>query len=509
MKGSVRGHLLVAIAAICFAHSMATAQPPEHEAPLEEEAVPDTPPPPDPMEERLARLEARDQAREEALAAAQARVDDLERQLTEARAAEEAEDAEEAAAEAAEEAPSGPTIRPLASLFTRFEHRGGYAALGAPNPGCWGGPTDGDCLRYRAEAGLAIGDLRVADEVVAGVRFRPQVAGYWSFGAPATSGGVLHPSLALYEGNLILRLGEAVTIDAGRIVLNYGDQMVIGSLRWHPAGRSFDGARMRIQPDADGYWIDLFWTMLDEGGPGGLGQGDAYFYGGYAGLGPLLGGGAVLDVYALARQRNDSVDATTGVQTEWSLLAHVGGRFRHRVDVVDFRLEGGLQLGRAGQVAGTDPAAILAGHVDGEVGVNLLDDMVRLGAHGFFASGDDPGTAELEAYDQLYPTAHAFLGWSDVMGARTNVAGGALHVLGKPIPQLQLSLDVFFFARPEVMTGVDAFTGGEGDVQVLWLPGAGFRVRGMYALFVPNQGFWTTSDEPVHYVEVEIGYELN
>ena len=123
------------------------------------------------------------------------------------------------------------------------------------------------------------------------------------------------------------------------------------------------------------------------------------------------------------------------------------------------------------------------------------------------ACSDDPTTAEVEAYDQLFPTAHAFLGLSDVMGARTNVAGGALHVLGKPIPELRLGLDVFVFARPET-GGLDAYAGTEGDVNVIWLPGAGLRVRGLYALYLPNQGFWSTTSDPVHYIEVELGYEL-
>ncbi|MEZ4340451.1 MAG: alginate export family protein [Sandaracinaceae bacterium] len=498
MRRLVPRPVLFAILAASWLHPAGViAQAPEGEV--------EPPPPevtsPSPLEARIAQLEERDRARDQALNEALSRVDQLERDLNAAR---DAADEEE---EVDEEAPTGPTVRPLASLFTRLEHREGYMALGAGNPGCFPGANDGDCLRYRAEAGLAIGDLRVADEVVAAVRFRPQVSGFWSFGTPPSSGGVVHPALGLYEGNLILQLGDAVRIDAGRIVLNYGDQMVIGALRWHPAGRSFDGARMHVQPTANGWWVDLFWTMLNEGGAGGHGFGDRYFYGAYAALGPLLGEGVQLDAYALGRQQNDSVDPTSGAQVDWSLLVHLGARFRYRVEIVDLRLEGGFQTGRQGQPVGTDAATIIAGHVDGEVGLNLLDDRVRLAAHGFFASGDNPSTAEVEAYDQLFPTAHAFLGWSDVMGARTNVAGGAFHVAGKPLPQLTLSLDVFVFTRPE--NAGDAYAGTEGDVQVLWLPGAGFRVRGMYALFFPNEGLWGTTDQPVHYIEAEVGFELN
>ncbi|MBX3269320.1 MAG: alginate export family protein [Sandaracinaceae bacterium] len=502
MRSISKRGALAALVALAMTRAPAAAQAPEASAEdegAEAEAAPDVPEPPNELEARLAAIEARERARDAELERALGRVDELERTL--------AASAEAEPAPAAPAAPSGPTVRPLASFLTRFEHRDGYAALGAANPGCFPGANDGDCLRYRAEVGLAIEDLRVADEIVAAVRFRPQVAGFWSFGG--TSGGVAHPALGLFEGALILQLGDMVRIDAGRIVLNYGDEMVLGSLRWHPAGRSFDGARMRIQPETSGYWIDVFWTMLDEGGPGGFGWGDGYLYGAYAGLGPILGPNAALDVYALARQDNDRADPRTGAMIDYSLRLHVGSRFRYRVDVIDLRAEAGFQTGRAGGPAGTDPALILAGHVDAEVGVNLLEDRLRFGAHGFYASGENPSSANTtEAYDQLFPTAHAFLGWSDVMGPRRNVTGGALHVMGKPVPQLRVSLDLFVFARPED-GGRDAYVGSEGNLQASWLPGAGLRVRGMYALFVPNAGAFAMGRDPVHYVEVEVGYELN
>lgn len=462
----------------------------------------DVPPPPDPMEARLRRLEERDAAREAELSRALSRVAELEDAAAEPEAV--VADAAEPAAAAA----SGPTLRPLGSMFTRLEVREGYEDLGAPNPGCFPGPNDGDCLRFRARLGLSVEDLRVGDDVVAAVRFLPQVTGHWSF---AGSGGVTHPAVALYEGNLVLTIDRVVRADVGRIVLSYGDEMIIGALGWAPSARAFDGARLRVQPDRDGYWVDVFWTMLAEGGPGSFGDADGYFYGAYAALGPLLrpmlGEHVALDVYGLAQQTNDRLDPVTLGQVDWSLRAHVGSRFTYRADLVDLRAEAGLQVGRSGRPSPIDPAIILAGHADAEIGLRLAGDAFRVSAHGFFASGDDPSSAEDEGYAQLFPTSHAFLGLSDVTGARTNVAGGAVHLQAKPIPQLGISLDGFLFARPQAGGG-DGFSGGEADLQVAWRPGAGLRVRGLYALFVPNDGHWGAGREPVHYVEAELGYEL-
>ena len=467
------------------------------------------------FEERLRQIEERDRAREAELAAALSRVGELERASADA-AAREAEErarlaAEAAAAEtAAAQAPAGPpTIVPLASMFTRFEHREGYTQLGVAGTGCI--PGDSDCVRYRARVGVSIPNLRISDEVVAGIRFLPQVAGFWAVETPAgmsTSGNVFHPSLGLYEGYLSLTIEEELRVDVGRFAMVYGEHLVIGTLGWHPAARSFDGARLRFQPEANGYYVDAFFTMLSEGGPAGFGDADSYFYGIYAGLGPVLGQGVQLDAYALALQNNDSIDPMTGGRARWSVRVTVGGRFRHRVDIVDLRLETGIQVGRVGRAAPFDPRALLAAQVDGEVGINLLDDVLRLSVQGLYASGDDASTLDLdEAYNHLFPTAHAFLGLTDVAGGRSNIASGVLHAMVRALPQLRLMLDVHLLSRVET-GGSDSLMGGEGDLHVVWTPGAGFVIRAMYGLFIPNPGFWGAGVDPVHYVEVELGYEL-
>ena len=443
------------------------------------------------LEARLAELEQRDAARQQELDATRQRLDELER----ARAEEAIEETAEAVADAAN---TDPTLRPLASMFTRFEHREGYAMLGAGNPGCFPGANDGDCLRYRARLGLEVGNLRIADGVVGAVRFQPQAVGFWS-----PSGGLAHPNLELYEGSLVLALGDMVRLEVGRFPMVYGEHLVIGSLGWHPSARSFDGARLRLQPEENGWWIDFFWTMINEGGPGSFGDGDQYFYGVYAALGPLLGQGFALDVYGLARQENDRPDPFGGIM-DWSLRVHLGGRFRYRIGLLDLRVETGMQIGRQGMSRPLDAELIIAGHFDGEVGLNFLDDHLRIWGVGFFASGDDPSTPELEGYDHLFPTAHKFLGLSDVIGPRNNIYGGSFGISGRPIDQLTLRADGFIFGRPQVTILADNYVGFEGDLQVIWNPGAGLTLRGLYAFFVPN-----APTDAVHYIEVQFGYQLN
>lgn len=493
--------------------AVATAQPPEEGSAEAQDGTPDVAE----LLRRVEQLEARARERDAELAAAAARAEELESGATSAEPAPEQEPEAEPAA-----APAGPELRPLASLFTRFEHREGYTQLGATAPGCL--PGDGDCIRYRARVGAVLAPLRIADEVTASVRFLPQIAGHWAMPTlalgpggpttPPTSGGTFDPALGIHEASLILQVGQPVRVEIGRFEMIYGEHLTIGNLDWHPTARAFDGARARIQPDANGVWVDAFWTILSEGNLPSFGQNDRYFYGVYAGLGPAIAEGLALDAYALFQQSNDATDATTGEERGFALRTTIGGRVRHRVDIVDFRAETALQVGHQGAttmggVMTQGARTILAGHFDGEVGLSFAENRFRVALEGAFASGDDPTTPDVnEGYDQLFPTAHAWLGLSDVMGARSNVVTGVLHLTGKPIPELQINLDVHGFARPERGAAADNYAGTEGDLHLIWRPGGGFRGRAMYALFVPNGGFFAMGTDPVHYLEVEVGYVL-
>ncbi len=501
------------------------------------------------VEARLRALEAENAEQRRALEEARARIE-----AVEARPA-----AEEPALAVAPTAPPSPAIRPLASLVTRFEHREGYDALASPRAaataGCYGGngptPTlsDSDCVRYRARVGFEITPIDLGRDVVATIRFMPQVSGFWamsglSLGGPggigaSTSGGTVDALLGLHEGSLALQLGTTSRLEVGRFEMGYGDNVVIGTLDWHPNGRAFDGARMRITPERNSYWIDAFFTLVNEGhalsllgGPpqGGFAEGDQSFYGLYAGLGPLLDDRptTALDVYALFLQTNNRQDAAAMAEREWSLRATLGARFRYRVGLVDVRAEGAFQTGREGALrapAGSfGPArTVVAGFALGEVGLNLLDNQLRVALEGNFASGNQTRTCASppcaddieEGYAQLFPTAHAFFGYTDLMGGRSNIAGGVLHASYRPIDEFTLALDWHVFVIPErPATASSNYAGQEGNLNVIWTPLPGLRARAMYGIFLPETAFFRAAGapnydtDPAHYVEVELAYLL-
>ena len=279
MRKIVRPRVL-SVLAVLFAAPVLAAAPPLAAA-QEDAGIASPPDPGEPqllaeatepsVEARLAALEAESQARAQALDEARARVLALETAA--------------AAEEAVVAPPAGPTIRPLASMVTRFEHREGYDALGSAralqNAGCFGGagltPTlsDSDCIRYRARVGFEITNLVLGPEATAVIRFLPQVSGNWALpglgiGVPggtgaSSSGGIVDAVLGIHEASLALQLGTVARVEVGRFEMNYGDAVVVGNLDWHPNGRAFDGARVRVTPQgASSYWIDAFWTLINE-----------------------------------------------------------------------------------------------------------------------------------------------------------------------------------------------------------------------------------------------------
>jgi hypothetical protein len=144
------------------------------------------------------------------------------------------------------------------------------------------------------------------------------------------------------------------------------------------------------------------------------------------------------------------------------------------------------------------------------VGGNLLEDTLRIALGGLYASGDDPETPDkIEAWDQLYPTAHKWLGSSDIIGGRSNVAGPLIRLSYRTPWNVQFKLDGHMFFRPEE-TGAaaeDGHAANEIDAGVIYSVGKGLKLRTLYALFLPNSDIYL-SDDPVHFYELEMRYEF-
>ncbi|MDH5672570.1 MAG: alginate export family protein [Myxococcales bacterium] len=414
--------------------------------------------------------------------------------------------AEEAAPE-----PAGPVLVPTGSFFTRFELREGYDEIGASRARF----VEGDAFFYRARLGLGVSPMDVGDGLKVSLAFVPQASG--KFGTLGST--VADADLGLHEGYLRLA-GSALRLDLGRFELDYGDALVIGNLGWHQTARSFDGARVRAKPNDSGSFIDAFFTVLAEGHGSvtdPLLAGDQYFAGVYADVGPSLTEGLTLDLYLLSLMTPatdddplppdpaDPMAPPATVDREGAMSATVGARAKQRIDLIDYRAEAGLQFGTSR--VDTEGRSTLAYHADLEVGANLADDRLRVALEGLYASGDDQDSTALEGWNQLFPTGHKFLGLMDVIGGRSNVISGVLHLSGKATSALSFGLDGHIFSRPQTPAmGADGYAGSELDFIIKHSLGQGLGLRGVYGLFLPPDS--APSQDAVHYLEVELGYAL-
>ncbi len=411
------------------------------------------------------------------------------------------------------QAPEEETEEPLpldltASFFVRYDLRENYTEVGQ---------VDADSVRYRTRFGLIAGPMDLGDLALT-LRFVPQASGRWFVGGDTLE----DVNLGLHEGLMMLSR-PTWRLDAGRFEMVYGDHLVIGNVGWHETGRSFDGMRLHVQPEQGGVWVDGFATIIGEGivtpGDNSFAAGDTYFGGVYAGLGGLISEGFALDAYALVLATVAETvfegDPPAPVERPGSARVTLGSRVKNRSGLLDYRLEAGVQLGDAG-----NDRSIFAWQADLEVGVNLLDDKLRIGLEGLYASGDDPDTADTnEAWNQLFPTAHKWLGFADIIGGRTNITGGVLHLTLKPAQRWTLSLDGHLFVRPEdtrVVNPADpmdvtiiesGMAGVEGDLGAAYSLGEGLAVRTNYSLFLPNEDWYGGSD-PVHFWELELRYDM-
>lgn len=376
-------------------------------------------------------------------------------------------------------------------FFTRFETRRNYASPGVTI-------SAEDYFRYRAKMILKTAHLEVAKGFTLQAVMAPQTGGFLGVGGDDLVDAVL----GLHEGYVALA-APGFRFDFGRFEMSYGDELVIGTVAWHHLGRAFDGLRAHAEFGDKGPWLDVFVTMLIEGFTStpqvgeDFGAGDSYFLGAYAGLGPLLGEGFDLDLYLFARLAPETTEAGATIKetTEMTFGARHKGLVADKL--LDYRVEAGVQVGRRG---GVDA---LGFHGNAEIGLGFLENRAfRVAVEGLFASGDDGGTADKdEGWFQLFPTAHKWLGYSDFIGPRTNIAGAVLHVAYAPIPVLKIMLDGHMFFRPEKGKTEDGYQGTEIDLGILWKPGKIFGLRCGYALFLPDSD---VSDDLLHFAELEL-----
>ena len=392
-------------------------------------------------------------------------------------------------------------------MFTRYEIRENYEDIGASR----GRFLEGDGVAARMRFGFRTSDIDLGDGGHVSVQFTPQASGFWGLMPQQLADA----DLGLHAGFIHYVPGSAFALDIGRLVLSYGDALVIGDVDWHETGRSFDGARGRFTI-SDGAWLDVIFTQLSEGrgtSDTDIGAGDTYFGGVYASIGKALGMQADLDPYLLLNlaPATDVVnDMGEVVPRDSAAQGTVGVRLKGDPGVVDYRAEAGLQFGTRSLAPETP---VLAYHVDAELGVKVPSAKLRVAVEGFYASGDDPTTEDNEAWDQLFPTAHKWLGLIDVIPARSNIAGGVFHISYAGLQPVTFVGQAHVFASTaDVALPADevleaGYRGSEIDLGIVVALGGSLKLRTLYGVFLPASEGWA-DDRAAHYSETELRFDF-
>ena len=408
---------------------------------------------------------------------------------------------------------SDPGARPFeytASFLLRYENRDHYDTLGVSR----GRQLEGDATAYRARVGAQLPPVNLGGNLSARTFLTLQASGFLGeLGNP-----IGDPPAGVHEGYARIENARH-SFDFGRFVLLYGDAMVIGNANWNHTGRAFQGMRARFLGHGGQYRVDVFATQPVEGRPRvDDGGGDAYFYGMYALLGPLLSSTMAVDVYALGLSWPETDDvAIDPMAPETATRAHAttatfGVRAKDQRGAWDYRVEAGVQMGTALAVPGMESPDAVAYH--GDVAIGYSVGRLRVGLEALYASGDDPDTTGLyEGWNDLFPNRHKWLGRADIIGGRSNVYGGVLHVryaLGgrsRSTPSVLALLEAHVLGRPQPVDGPTGYAGAELDVTVLKNLARGLKVSGLVSLFQPDEAAYGT-DQLVTYGEVQLRLDI-
>ena len=225
--------------------------------------------------------------------------------------------------------------------------------------------------------------------------FQPQLGRSWGLDelGNSISGTTTDPYLSIHQVYAILPLfqSESLRLKMGRQELSYGDDLVLGSVIWSNVGRSFDAARITWRMGSS--HLDLFSAKLSEKNATTPSNGDKDLHGIYFSSKNDFEFFKDIDVYVL--NYNDSTTVPHNDFTAYGI--RVAGNYAslfHRFEFTfedqnssEYQLDGEL---------GYD------GGVYGRLSVN------------YFEATDN--------YNQLFPTAHKWLGIADVV-SRRNIKG--------------------------------------------------------------------------------------
>lgn len=273
--------------------------------------------------------------------------------------------------------------------------------------------------------------------------------------------------------------GKPFSLRAGRQLLAFGDQRLVGPLEWANQSRSFDA--IRLGWSAENWSLDVFTASVVRFDEDGFNRSDWMDTAGSRGQ---WFSGAYFSSQALGVQTTDayvfhlSEDAAGGSSfvTAGTLWKGLPARLRGW----EYEME---LMGQAGRLRGQDFSAF-AGHWGVGHRWEQAPWSPRLFLEYDYASGDeDPLDGHRGTFQNLFPTNHKYYGFMDLFSLQ-NVHHVALNLTLKPQARVTARLDWHHFwlattqdawyrangvstVRP-VSPGAGRYAGSEIDFTVTW-----------------------------------------
>jgi hypothetical protein len=222
----------------------------------------------------------------------------------------------------------------------------------------------------------------------------------------------------------------------GRQELLYGDQRLVSPLDWSNTRRTFDGAKLFWRGDCwdvDGFWTEPISQSQHVNDDRNFDHPDTSqaFWGIYATYKACKD--QVFDFYFLRLSEHDGAPVFGATTFDSNTF---GSRWKGKLDWLLVDTEGGYQFGDYG--ASTQSA----GYFTGGLGHEWSDACWKplLWVYFDWASGDkDPTDNVRQTFNQLFPLAHKYFGFADLVG-RQNIQDFNVQYTLKPTSKLSTQL---------------------------------------------------------------------
>jgi hypothetical protein len=307
-----------------------------------------------------------------------------------------------------------------------------------------------------------------------------------------------------------------LNLTAGRQILSYGDERLVGSFDWNNIGRTFDAVKLHFEQPK--FSVDAFASSVVNIYRDSFDQSDLFngsethreqvFSGVYFNTSVI--DFQTTDLYVLVLDQQNPLPTTPaitspapfiGVSGERTDFVTLGARFHGDPKKLGgFEYEGEFAF-QTGNVRGLDLTAFA---VHGGLGYNFLDCAwkPRIWAEYNFASGDeDPTDGDIQTFQNLFPTNHKFYGYMDLFSWQ-NIHDPELSLRVTPVKKVTVQVDghAFWLATNEdvwyrangvttvrplnaAARNASTYAGSELDLTVVYAPCKQLALQAGYSHF--------------------------